>query len=105
MMANLITKVVRKGAAGKGDEWYSSSHKSHPTNHVTSRVVVTTNNHQQDTKTSTFMSKFGSKENPDRQSSSGSEVHLALYPSTRSGITKTVETTIVRHDLDSDSQV
>ncbi|KAM5357081.1 hypothetical protein ACJZ2D_016633 [Fusarium nematophilum] len=93
LMANLISKVVRSGATGRGDGWYgSSSHKSNPTNYVTSRVVVS-GSHAMPKSGNALLTKLGQDERP-RQSSSGSEIHLASYPSPY-GITKTVETTVV----------
>ncbi|KAM6513808.1 hypothetical protein FALCPG4_015021 [Fusarium falciforme] len=78
LMANLISKVVRSGAAGQGDGYHgSSSHKSNPTNYVTSRVVVS-----------------GSHAMPKP----GNTI-LTTYPGPH-GITKTVETTIVVNDGD-----
>ena len=99
-MANLISKVVRSGAAGQGDGYHgSSSHKSNPTNYVTSRVVVS-GSHAMPKPGNTILSKLGKDERP-RQGSSGSEIHLATYPGPQ-GITKTVETTIVVNDGDDD---
>ncbi|KAH6976761.1 hypothetical protein EDB80DRAFT_593945 [Ilyonectria destructans] len=91
LMAVLISKVVRSGAAGRGDGWYaSSSHKSNPTNHVTSRVVIS-GSPALPQSGNTFLSKLG-KDVPAREGSS--EINLATYPSPH-GITKTVETTVV----------
>lgn len=95
-MANLISKVVRSGAAERGDGWYaSSSHKSNPTNYVTSRVVVS-GSRAKPKSGNTMLSKLGKEERP-RQGSSGSEIHLATYAGPH-GITKTVETTVVVGD-------
>ncbi|KAH7016564.1 LOW QUALITY PROTEIN: uncharacterized protein B0I36DRAFT_377954 [Microdochium trichocladiopsis] len=82
VMVNLISKVVRSGAAEQGDGRYgSSSHKSNPANYITSRVVVSGSH---------AMTKSGN----NILSSSGSEIHLATDPGPH-GITKTVETTVV----------
>ncbi|KAH6988292.1 hypothetical protein BKA56DRAFT_613008 [Ilyonectria sp. MPI-CAGE-AT-0026] len=96
LMANLISKVVRSGAAGRGDGWHgSSSHKSNPTNYVTSRVVVSGSQTMLKSG-NTILNKLG-KEERTRQGSSGSEIHLATYPGAH-GITKTIETTVVVDD-------
>ncbi|KAM5371354.1 hypothetical protein ACJZ2D_008052 [Fusarium nematophilum] len=92
LMANLISKVVRSGAAGRGDSWHRSSHRSNPTNNITSRVIAG-GTHAMPRSGNAMLSKLGKDERP-RQGSSGSEVHLASYPSPY-GITKTVETTVV----------
>jgi hypothetical protein len=93
LMANLITKVVRSGAAGKGHGWYNSSgHKSNPTNYVTSRVIISGNT-QASQPSHSLWNKL-SKDAPPREGSSGSDIVLAPYPC-QNGITKTVETTIV----------
>ncbi|KAH7123145.1 hypothetical protein EDB81DRAFT_872694 [Dactylonectria macrodidyma] len=98
LMANLISKVVRSGAAERGDGWYaSSSHKSNPTNYVTSRVVVS-GSQAKSGLGNTMLSKLGKDERP-RQGSAGSEIHLATYAGPH-GITKTVETTVVVGDDD-----
>ncbi|RYP28794.1 hypothetical protein DL767_007053 [Monosporascus sp. MG133] len=96
LMAVLISKVVRSGAAGRGDGWYGSSgHKSNPTHHGTSHVVISGSAPGLKSG-NTFLSKFG-KDAPARESSTGSEIHLATHPG-QHGITKTVETTIVVND-------
>ncbi|KAH7025247.1 uncharacterized protein B0I36DRAFT_250853, partial [Microdochium trichocladiopsis] len=93
VMVNLISKVVRSGAAEQGDGRYgSSSHKSNPTNYITSRVVVS-GSHAMTKSGNTILSKLGI-DAPARQGSSGSEIHLATDPGPH-GITKTVETTVV----------
>ncbi|KAM5349556.1 hypothetical protein ACJ41O_006061 [Fusarium nematophilum] len=82
LMANLISKVVRSGAAGRSGGWYensSSGHKSNPTNYITSRVVVSGN-----------------------QGLPKPNTILTTYPEPH-GITKTVETTVVVDDGDSHS--
>ncbi|KAM6513713.1 hypothetical protein FALCPG4_016084 [Fusarium falciforme] len=101
LMANLISKVVRSGARGGGEAWYSSSKdKSNPTNYgLTSRVVVSSSP-AVPKPGNTMMSRLG-KEPPVREGSNGSEVHLATYPEPH-GITKTVETTVVVDDDHSD---
>ncbi|KAI3573988.1 hypothetical protein IWW34DRAFT_706362 [Fusarium oxysporum f. sp. albedinis] len=92
LMANLISKVVRSGAAGRGDGHRgSSSHKSNPTNYITSRVVVS-GSHAMPKSGNTILSKLGKDERLG-QGSCGSEIHLATYPGPH-GITKTVETTV-----------
>ncbi|KAH7248406.1 hypothetical protein B0J15DRAFT_468408 [Fusarium solani] len=105
LMANLISKVVRSSAGGRGDDWYdnsSSGHKSNPTNYITSRVAVTASQgHGMHKSSGTILSKLG-KEERVRQGSSGSEIHLATYPEPH-GITKTVETTVVVDDGDDQS--
>ncbi|KAH7124668.1 hypothetical protein EDB81DRAFT_811421 [Dactylonectria macrodidyma] len=96
LMASLISKVVRSGAAERGDGWYaSSSHKSNPTNYVTSRVVVS-GSQAKSMLSNTMLSKLGKDERP-RRGSAGSEIHLATYAGPH-GITKTVETTVVVGD-------
>jgi hypothetical protein len=97
-MANLISKVVRSGAAGRGDGYRgSSSHKSNPTNYITSRVVVS-GSHAMPKSGNTILSKLG-KDERFGQGSSGSGIHLATYPGPH-GITKTVETTVAVDDGD-----
>ncbi|EXL65882.1 hypothetical protein FOPG_17918 [Fusarium oxysporum f. sp. conglutinans race 2 54008] len=98
LMANLISKVVRSGAAGRGDGYRgSSSHKSNPTNYITSRVVVS-GSHAMPKSGNTILSKLGKDERLG-QGSSGPEIHLATYPGSH-GITKTVETTVAVDDDD-----
>ena len=95
-MASLITKVVRSGATEKGDSWYrSASHKTNPTNPVTSRIVIS-GNPQSPQPSHTLWSTLG-KDAPPREGSTSSEIPLAPYSGQR-GITKTVETTIVVDD-------
>lgn len=103
-MANLISKVVRGNSHSQGEGWYSSSqHKSNPTNYgLTSRVVVTTGP-PVPTRGSNIMSRM-SKDGKDLESNegnNGSQVHLATFPEPH-GITKTVETTVVVGDGESD---
>jgi hypothetical protein len=78
LMASLISKVVRSGAAERGDGWHSSSrtnNKSNPAHRATSQVVITGNpglpksgNH--------FFSRFG-KDAEALGDGSGSEIELA----------------------------
>ncbi|RYP91166.1 hypothetical protein DL770_002728 [Monosporascus sp. CRB-9-2] len=96
LMAVLISKVVRSGAAGRRDGWYGSSgHKSNPTHHGTSRVVIS-GSAPESKSGNTFLSKLG-KDAPAREGSTGSEIYLTTHPG-QHGITKTVETTIVVND-------
>ncbi|KAF5636119.1 hypothetical protein F52700_5433 [Fusarium sp. NRRL 52700] len=104
LMANLISKVVRGNSRSQGEGWYSSSRdKSNPTNYgLTSRVVVTTGP-PVPTRGSNMMSRIG-KDDKDLESNegnNGSQVHLATFPEPH-GITKTVETTVVVGDGESD---
>ncbi|RYP67206.1 hypothetical protein DL771_007368 [Monosporascus sp. 5C6A] len=96
LMAVLISKVVRSGAAGRGDGYYGSSgHKSNPTHHMTSHVVIS-GSPPEPKSGNTFLSKLG-KDVPARKGSTGSEIHLTTYPG-QHGITKTVETRIEVND-------
>ncbi|KAM0540957.1 hypothetical protein ACHAPJ_013442 [Fusarium lateritium] len=101
LMANLISKVVRGGSRSQGEGWYSSSKdKSNPTNYgLTSRVVVSSSP-AVPKRENTMLSRIG-KETAINEGSNGSQVHLATYPEPH-GITKTVETTVVVGDGDSD---
>ncbi|RYP72036.1 hypothetical protein DL769_004523 [Monosporascus sp. CRB-8-3] len=96
LMAVLISKVVRSGAAGRGDGWYGSSgQKSNPTHHATSRVVIS-GSRPEPKSGNTILSKLGMNP-PAREGSSGSEIHLTTSPG-QHGITKTVETMVVVND-------
>jgi hypothetical protein len=100
-MANLISKVVRGTSRSQGEGWYSNSRdKSNPTNYgLTSRVVVTTGQPAPG-RGSNVMSRMG-KEQGNNENNNGSQVHLATFPEPH-GITKTVETTVVVGDGESD---
>ncbi|EWY81282.1 hypothetical protein FOYG_15558 [Fusarium oxysporum NRRL 32931] len=104
LMANLISKVVRGNSRSQGEGWYSSSRdKSNPTNYgLTSRVVVTTGP-PVPTRGSNLMSRMGKdgKDLESNENNNGSQVHLATF-SEPHGITKTVETTVVVGDGESD---
>lgn len=104
LMANLISKVVRGTSRSQGEGWYSSSRdKSNPTNYgLTSRVVVTTGP-PVPTRGSNIMSRMGKdgKDLESNEGNNGSQVHLATFPEPH-GITKTVETTVVVGDGESD---
>ena len=92
-MAILIAKVVRSGAAGRGDALHgSSSHKSNPTGHLTSRTVIS-GGPSLPKSGNAYWGKSG-KDVDTRGGSAGSEIHLATYPGEH-GIVKTVETTVV----------
>jgi hypothetical protein len=103
-MANLISKVVRGKSRSQGERWYSSSRdKSNPTNYgLTSRVVVTTGP-TVPTRGRNIMSRKGKdgKDLESNEGNNGSQVHLATFPEPHS-ITKTVETTVVVGDGESD---
>jgi hypothetical protein len=102
LMANLISKVVRGQSRSQGGEgWYSGSRdKSNPTNYgLTSRVVVS-NSPAVPARGNTMLSRIG-KDPVINEGSNGSQVHLATCPEPH-GITKTIETTIVVRDGDSD---
>jgi hypothetical protein len=101
-MANLISKVVKSQSHSSGGEgWYSNSRdKSNPTNYgLTSRVVVSSSA-AVPARGNTMMNRMG-KEQVINEGTNGSQVHLATYPEPH-GITKTVQTTIVVGDGDSD---
>lgn len=92
-MAVMISKVVRSGGTGPRDGLNgSSSHKSHPTNTLTSRVVIS-GGPPVPRSGNSFLGRIG-KDVEDRAGSSGSEVNLADYPSEH-GIRKTTETRVV----------
>ncbi|RYO79251.1 hypothetical protein DL766_003827 [Monosporascus sp. MC13-8B] len=97
IMAVLISKVVRSGSTERGgDGWYGSSgHKSNPTNHITSRVVIS-GSPLEPKSGNTFLSKLG-RDVSAREGSTGSEINLTACPG-QHGITKTVETMIVVND-------
>ncbi|RYP13323.1 hypothetical protein DL765_006913 [Monosporascus sp. GIB2] len=96
IMAVLISKVVRSGSAGRGDGWYGSSgHKSNPTNHTTSHVVIS-GSPLSPKSGNPFLNKLG-KDATAGEGSTGSEINLTACLG-QHGITKTVETTIVVHD-------
>jgi len=102
MMANLISKVVKSGTHSRSEGWYSSSRdKSNPTAYgLTSRVVVSSGP-AAPRSGNNLMSRMG-KEPETNKGNNGSQVHLATYPGLH-GITKTVETTVVVGDGESDS--
>ncbi|PKS08176.1 hypothetical protein jhhlp_005452 [Lomentospora prolificans] len=93
IMATMISKVVRSGGS-RHDYHASSSHKSNPTNYLTSRVVIGTGPAVPDRETNKSRRDKRLDDSPDRGSSAGSDIHLASYPSGQ-GILKTVETTVV----------
>ncbi|UZP36563.1 hypothetical protein NXS19_004379 [Fusarium pseudograminearum] len=102
LMANLISKVVRGQSHSRGGEgWYSGSRdKSNPTNYgITSRVVVSSTP-AVPARGNTMLGRIG-KDSVTNEGCNGSQVHLATYPEPH-GITKTIETTIVVRDRDSD---
>lgn len=90
-MARLISKVVRSKQGDQRDGHFSSNYsKSARTNHGAG------NSGKQD---STLMSRLGKSKKPaDRESSNGSDVHLAAYNEPHA-ITKTIETTVIEDDL------
>ncbi|EWY84383.1 hypothetical protein FOYG_11843 [Fusarium oxysporum NRRL 32931] len=102
MMANLISKVVKSGTHSRSEGWYSSSRdKSNSTAYgLTSRVVVSSGP-AAPRSGNNLMSRMG-KEPETNKGNNGSQVHLATYPGPH-GITKTVETTVVVGDGESDS--
>jgi hypothetical protein len=102
MMANLISKVVKSGTHSRSEGWYSSSRgRSNPTAYgLTSRVVVSSSP-AAPRSGNNLMSRMG-KEPVTNKGNNGSQVHLATYPEPH-GITKTVETTVVVGDGESDS--
>lgn len=101
-MAVMISKVVRSSTSGPKDALNgSSSHKSHPTNTLTSRVVIS-GGPPVPRSGNTFLGRRG-KDVEERAGSSGSEINLADYPSEH-GIMKTTETrVVVDHGDDSNS--
>ncbi|KAF4455766.1 hypothetical protein F53441_1965 [Fusarium austroafricanum] len=101
LMANLISKVVRGNTRSQGEGWYSSSGaKSNPTGYgLTSRVVVSSAP-PVPARGNTMLSRIG-KDSAADENTNGSQVHLATFPEPH-GITKTVETTVVVADGDSD---
>ncbi|KAF4341635.1 hypothetical protein FBEOM_4430 [Fusarium beomiforme] len=102
MMANLISKVVKSGTHSRSEGWCSSSRdKSNPTAYgLTSRVVVSSGP-AAPRSGNNLMNRMG-KEPETNKGNNGSQVHLATYPEPH-GITKTVETTVVVGDGESDS--
>jgi hypothetical protein len=100
-MANLISKVARGGSRSQGEDWYSKSRdKSNPTNYgLTSRVFVSSGP-AVPARGNTILSRIG-KDPVVNEGSNGSQIHLATFPEPH-GITKTVETTVVVGDGESD---
>ncbi|KAK7219109.1 hypothetical protein V2G26_007112 [Clonostachys chloroleuca] len=101
LMANLISKVARGGSRSQGEGWYSNSRdKSNPTNYgLTSRVFVSSGP-VVPARGNTILSRIG-KDPVVNEGSNGSQIHLATFPEPH-GITKTVETTVVVGDGESD---
>lgn len=100
-MANLISKVARGGLRSQGEGWYSNSRdKSNPTNYrLTSRVIVSSGPVVPG-RGNTILSRI-SKDPVVNEGSNRSQIHLATFPEPHS-ITKTVETTVVVGDGESD---
>ncbi|KAF4960177.1 hypothetical protein FGADI_1196 [Fusarium gaditjirri] len=105
LMANLISKVVRGNSRSQGEGWYSSSRdKSNPTNYGLTSCVVVTTGPPVPTRGNNLMSRMGKdgKDLESNENNNGSQIHLATFPEPH-GITKTVETTVVVGDGESDT--
>ncbi|KAF4342149.1 hypothetical protein FBEOM_3882 [Fusarium beomiforme] len=102
LMANLISKVVRSSSRNQ-EGWYSSSRSKSNLNYgVTSRVVVSSRPPVPTRGSNMLNLARKSRDQENEENPNGSQIHLATFPEPH-GITKTVETTVVVGDADSES--
>ncbi|KAF9768575.1 hypothetical protein IL306_014093 [Fusarium sp. DS 682] len=101
LMANLISKVVRSSSRSQGEGWYSSSRSKSLNYGATSHVVVSSRPPVPVRGSNMLNLARKSRDQENDENDNGSQIHLATFPEPH-GITKTVETTVVVGDADSE---